>query len=76
MSKQCTNSNHRFTVDSAGDLLATGLDLIPGRRCMCGMTVIITRSGSSIPSDYFRIAHIHSGDAALFAQTHPSLKTW
>lgn len=73
---RCTRDKHTFTCDAANDLLAPCLDLIPGRRCICGLYVILDEPAPAHPSDIFRIARIDSSAAAKFVFDNPALKTW
>lgn len=72
----CNLPNHTFTLQPAGPILTPALDLVPGRRCICGYLVIIDHPGPALPRTLMLTAPIDSAAATKFALDHPSLKKW
>lgn len=72
----CWIPQHTFTVDIAGTILAPALDLIPGRRCICGYLVIIDHPGRALYANAMIAVPIDSAEATKFAHDHPELKKW
>lgn len=72
----CKHQSHVWTVETKGTLLTPALDLLPGRRCRCGVYVIIDADPRNVPGDSFKVAMIHSVDAECWAASNPALKTW
>ncbi len=72
----CTHNNHIWTVESRAPTLAPGLDLIPGRRCLCGLMVILSAGSAGSSLDFYQTAPIASPRAREFAKAHPNLVTW
>ncbi len=76
MSNKCEGTTHRFTVETNCNFLLPALDLIPGRRCVCGETVILPLTNIALPEGYYRVGKIDSPQAARFAKLHPAFQTW
>ncbi len=76
MSTNCKAPIHRFLLEANPPILAPDLDLVPGRRCLCGCYVIIDHPGVGLPTDRHIIVKIDSPTAAHFAKVNPTLKTW
>lgn len=76
MKTMCKNDSHIWTVETRSRTLAPGLDLVPGRRCLCGVKVLTNPINLSIPAESYRVEHIGSSAARLFAKQNPALKTW
>lgn len=76
MSKKCQNNSHVWTVETYSTTLTPALDLVPGRRCLCGVCVIIDPDPILPPNVQFPVVSITSKIALLWAVAHPDLKTW
>ena len=76
MPKRCKDSNHLWTVKTKKDILMPDLDLVPGRRCLCGIQVIVSIYHKHGYDDYLQVAPIYSQEAKDFAKANPALKTW
>lgn len=76
MSRHCSFTNHIWTVETLTHDLFPELDLIPGRRCLCGLAVIVGDSSSHPDAGVLRVEPIDSQAARDFADANPALKTW
>lgn len=72
----CNLDQHVFTIDTDTQLLIPTLDLVPGRRCLCGAVVILAHEASHSRGDTFHLASIDSLAAQQFALHYPALATW
>ncbi len=76
MKLQCTDDSHLWPVETRTHCLTPTLDLIPGRRCVCGTHVIIDPDPSWVPPDALHVADIESIVARAWASVNPTLVTW
>ena len=76
MPPYCDHGNHVWTVETRTHQLTPALDLVPGRRCLCGLFLIIDADPLNTPGDSLTTTSIDSIAAAAWASFHPALKTW
>lgn len=72
----CTTASHTWLLQSSGRSLTPALDLVPGRRCLCGTHVIIDPDPRNLAGDSFAVARIDSIAADAWAAANPALVTW
>ncbi len=71
-----SSASHTWTIDASANILCPALDLVPGRRCLCGCFVIIDDDPRNTPGDSCAVAALGSVAAEAWAELHPALKTW
>lgn len=76
MKSLCEHPSHTWTVETRSDILTTHLDLLLGRRCTCGLMVIVNDCLETQHGDMLQVVAIDSPQAAKFAHDNPVLKTW
>lgn len=72
----CTNDSHVWTVQTRGRSLHPGLDLIPGRQCVCGEKIIFEHPGHPLAPHSFRVELVNGPAVRRFAKENPTLVTW
>ncbi len=76
MPPYCDHGNHVWTVETRSVHLTPNLDLIPGRRCLCGNAVIIDSDPLNTPGDTLHVVCVDTLEAQVWAAMHPELVTW
>lgn len=76
MGVHCKDENHIWLIDAKGPLLHPDLDLTFGRRCICGMKVIVPNEDVPVPAGTFHVVRIDSAAGKRFAVKYPDLVTW
>lgn len=76
MIRYCKNKNHIWTVETVNNILCPMLDLIPGRRCLCGKMVLLHNDSKPPREGLLLVASIDSRAGKKFGDANPALKTW
>lgn len=76
MAINCKDASHVWTVETRSSSLHPGLDLIPGRQCLCGAMIIFEHQCGVLPPHSFHVKSITSPAVRKFAKRNPNLVTW